>query len=58
MSGWLTAVLLCAAILLIGRSFYVIYVRGIRSRLTVGVAWSSLTFMTVFWAWFLVTGGW
>lgn len=57
-SGWLAPVLICASVLLIGRSFYVIYVRGIRSRLTVVVAWSALVFMVGFWTWYLTTGAW
>jgi hypothetical protein len=57
-SGWLSPVLLCASILLLGRSFWVIYVRKIRSRPTVIVAWSALMFMVGFWSWFLVSGGW
>jgi hypothetical protein len=57
-SGWLTPVLLCAALLLIGRSFYVIYVRGIRTRATVVIAWASLTFMVGFWTWYLAAGAW
>ncbi len=55
-SGWIAPVLLCASLLLIGRSFYVIYVRGIRSRATVVVAWSSLVFMVGFWTWHLLSG--
>jgi hypothetical protein len=44
-------------LLLLARSFYVIYVRKIRSRMTVIVAWSSLTFMIGFWTWYLFLGG-
>jgi hypothetical protein len=35
--------------LLLGRSFYNIYVREIRSPLTVAVAWLSLAFIIVIW---------
>jgi hypothetical protein len=51
-------VLFCASVLLIGRSFYVIYVRKIRSRATVAVAWTALALMVGFWTWHLTTGGW
>lgn len=57
-SGWLAPVLLCASLLMIGRSFYVIYVRKIASRATVVIAWSSLTFMIGFWTWYLTVGSW
>jgi len=54
--GWIAPVLLCASVLLIGRSFYVIYVRGIRTRATLVIAWSALVFMVGFWTWRLTTG--
>jgi hypothetical protein len=55
-SGWIAPVLICASIGLLGRSFYVIYVRGIRSRATVVIAWSALVFMIGFWTWQLTKG--
>jgi hypothetical protein len=57
-TGWLSPLLLCLSILLLGRSFYVIYVRKISTRTTVIVTWTSLIFMVGFWIWFLVSGGW
>ena len=54
--GWIAPVLICASVLLIGRSFYIIYVRGIRTRATVVIAWSALVFMIGFWTWRLTTG--
>jgi hypothetical protein len=56
-TGWLSPLLFCVSIVLLGRSFFVIYVRKIRTPLTVVVAWLSLTFMVGFWAWFLLSGG-
>jgi hypothetical protein len=56
-SGWLSPVLLCASILLMLRSFYVIYVRQIRSRSTVIITWFAFTFMVGFWGWYLLLGG-
>jgi hypothetical protein len=56
-SGWLSPVLLCASILLMVRSFYVIYVCQIRSRSTVIVTWFAFTFMVGFWSWYLLLGG-
>jgi hypothetical protein len=57
-SGWLSPLLLCASILMIGRSFYMLYVRGMRTPTTTIVAWLSLTFMVGFWSWYLIAGGW
>jgi hypothetical protein len=51
-------VLLCASALLIGRSFYVIYVRGVRTRATVVIAWLSLALILGFWTWHLTRGEW
>ena len=56
--GWIAPVLFCASVVLIGRSFYVIYVRKVRNRLTVVVSWSALVFMVGFWTWHLTKGGW
>jgi hypothetical protein len=55
-TGWLSPLLFCASILLLGRSFYVIYVRKTSSRLTTIVAWCSLTFMISFWSWYVLSG--
>ena len=56
-SGWIAPVLLCASVLLLGRSFYVIYVKKVRTRATVVITWSALVFMTGYWTWVLTTGG-
>jgi hypothetical protein len=56
-TGWLSPVLLCASVLLLGRSFYVIYVRKISTRSTVIIAWMALLFMVGFWTWYLFLGG-
>jgi hypothetical protein len=55
-TGWIAPVLICASVLLIGRSFYIIYMRGIRTPATVVIAWSALVFIVGFWAWRLTTG--
>ena len=57
-AGWIAPVLICASVLLIGRSFYVIYVKNIRTRTTVVVAWCALVFMVSFWTVYLTVGGW
>jgi hypothetical protein len=52
-SGWLSPLLLCASLLLLARSFYNLYGRGMRTRLTMTVAWLSLVFIVGFWTWHL-----
>jgi len=56
-TGWLFWLLLCAALLLLGRSFYVIYVKKTASRLTTFMAWFSLVFMICYWTWYVFWGG-
>jgi len=56
-TGWLFWLLLCAALLLLGRSFYVIYVKKTASRLTTVMAWFSLVFMVCYWTWYVFLGG-
>jgi hypothetical protein len=48
-------VLFCASVLMIGRSFWVLYVQKVRSPVTVVVSWMSLVFMVGLWTWFLAT---
>jgi hypothetical protein len=57
-TGWLAPVLLCASALLLGWSFYSIYVRGNRTRLTVTMTWFAFAFIVVFWTWHLTRGVW
>ena len=56
-SGWIAPALICASVVLIGRSFYIIYVRRIRTRASVVIAWCALVFMVGFWTWRLTAGG-
>jgi hypothetical protein len=39
------------------RSFYVLYVKGVRTRATEIVTWCSLLFMVGFWSWYLIYDG-
>ena len=57
MTWWLSPLLICASILLIGRTFYMIYVRKTATRTTTIIAWCSLTFMICFWTWYLIADG-
>ena len=54
--GWIAPLLLGVSVILIGRSFYVIYCRGVRTRATVVITWSALVFMVGFWTWQLTIG--
>jgi hypothetical protein len=56
-TGWLSPLLVCASILLMARSFYVIYVKKISSRPTVVITWVAFVFMVGFWTWYLALGG-
>lgn len=56
-TGWLQPVLLGVSILLMARSFYVIYVRKIRSPATVVITWLAFLFMAGFWTWYLLLDG-
>jgi hypothetical protein len=56
-TGWLFWLLLCASILLMGRSFYVIYVRKTATRTTIVATWCSLAFMAGYWTWYFLLGG-
>ncbi len=50
--------MLCASLLLLGWSFYSIYYRGNRTRLTVIVTWLALAFIVTFWTVHLTVGVW
>jgi hypothetical protein len=56
-TGWLSPVLLCASLLLMARSFYVIYVKKVTTRLTTVITWLACIFMVSFWTWYLLLGG-
>jgi hypothetical protein len=48
---WLSPVLIGLSVLLLGRSFYVIYVQKRGSRAVAVITWLSATFVVVFWTW-------
>jgi hypothetical protein len=49
--------LVCASLVLLARSFYVIYAKKTATRVTTIVAWCSLTFMAGYWTWYGLLGG-
>jgi hypothetical protein len=53
-SGWIPPVLLFVSFLLIGRTFYVQYVRGVRTRASAIIAWCALAIVVGQWTWRLL----
>jgi hypothetical protein len=51
---WLAPVLIGLAVLLLGRAFYILYVRGCGTRASKIITWLSATFMVGFWTWRLL----
>ena len=52
--GWLMPVMIVLSILLLGRSFYILYVQRKGTRLTAVVTWLSAAFVVGYWTWRLV----
>ena len=53
-AGWLAPVLIALSVLLLGRSFYILYVRRRGTRATAVVTWLSAAFVVGYWTWQLV----
>jgi hypothetical protein len=49
--GWLAPVLIVVSVLLLGRSFYILYVRRRGSRATMIITWLSAVFVVGYWTW-------
>jgi hypothetical protein len=52
--GWLAPVLIVLSVLLLGRSFYILYVRRRGNRATEVITWLSALFVVGYWTWKLV----
>jgi len=50
-AGWLAPVLIVLSVLLLGRSFYVLYVKKRGTRITAIITWLSLAFVVGYWTW-------
>jgi hypothetical protein len=50
-AGWLAPVLLGAGLLLLGRSFYVLYVERRGNLTSTVVTWLSAAFVMGYWTW-------
>ena len=51
---WLAPVLIVLSVLLLGRSFYILYVQRHGSRISTVITWLAAAFVVGFWAWRLV----
>jgi hypothetical protein len=49
--SWLAPVLIVASVLLLGRSFYILYVKGRGTRATAVITWLSALFVVGYWTW-------
>jgi hypothetical protein len=53
-SDWLAPVLIVLSVLLLLRSFYVLYVRRRGTRVSAIITWFSAVFVIGFWTWHLM----
>jgi hypothetical protein len=53
--GWLAPVLIVGSLLLLGRSFYILYVRKRGTRATAVITWLAAAFVVGYWTWRLLT---
>jgi hypothetical protein len=51
---WLAPALIIVSVLLLGRAFYVLYVRKRGTRLTKAITWLSAVFVVGFWTWQMI----
>ena len=51
---WLAPVLIGLSVLLLLRSFYILYVRRRGTRLSAVITWASALFVVGFWTWQLI----
>ena len=54
MTDWLAPVLIGLSVLLLLRSFYLLYVRRRGSRASAVITWLSAVFVIAFWTWHLM----
>jgi hypothetical protein len=54
---WLSPFLIGLSVLLLGRSFYVLYVKKRGSGVVKVITWLSAGFVVCFWSWWLLRGG-
>lgn len=57
-TGWLMPAMIVLSILLLGRSFYILYVQRRGTRGSTIITWLSALFVAGYWTWRLVDGEW
>jgi hypothetical protein len=57
-ADWVLPVLIILSLLLLGRSFYILYVQRRGNRLSMIVTWLSALFIVGYWTWRLLGGEW
>jgi hypothetical protein len=53
-AGWLSPLLIAVSVLLLGRAFWVLYVRGCGTRASAAITWLSAVFVAGYWTWRLL----
>ena len=53
-AGWLAPVLIVLSVALLGRAFYVLYVRRRGNWASMVITWLSAAFVVAYWTWRLV----
>jgi hypothetical protein len=53
-AGWLAPVLIALSVLLLGRSFYILYVCKRGTRTTEVITWLAFLFVVGYWTWRLM----
>jgi hypothetical protein len=53
-AGWLSPVLIALSLLLLGRAFFILYVRRCGTRASAVITWLSALFVVGYWTWRLV----
>jgi len=54
-AGWLWPVMIVLSVLLLGRAFYVLYVKRRGNWLSAAITWASAVFVVGYWTWKFVT---
>jgi hypothetical protein len=54
LASWLAPVMIVVSVLLLGRAFYVLYVKGRGNRVSAVITWLSALFVVGYWTWRLV----
>jgi hypothetical protein len=50
-AGWLAPVMIVLSVLLLGRAFYILYVRRRGTRVSAAITWLSAFFVVGYWTW-------